>query len=43
MERTLAIIKPDAVERRFTGQILARIEEAGFDVAALRMVHLSDM
>jgi len=41
MERTLAIIKPDAVERRFTGQILARIEEAGFDVAALRMVHLS--
>jgi nucleoside-diphosphate kinase len=41
MERTLAIIKPDAVERKFTGQILARIEEAGFSVAALRMVRLS--
>ena len=30
MERTFAIIKPDAVERRLAGKILARIEEAGF-------------
>jgi nucleoside-diphosphate kinase len=41
MERTLAIIKPDAVERRLAGEILARIEEAGLDVRAMRMVRLS--
>src|SRR4026208_1665378 len=36
MERTLAIIKPDAVERRLTGAILSRIEGAGFTVRAMR-------
>ncbi len=41
MERTLAIIKPDAVERRLAGRILQRIEEAGFRIRALRMVHLT--
>ena len=41
MERTFAIIKPDAVERRLAGQILARIEAAGFTVRALRLQHLS--
>src|ERR671913_1174091 len=41
MERTFAIIKPDAVERRLTGKILARIEEAGFTVRALRLQHLT--
>ena len=41
MERTLAIIKPDAVESRFTGKILQRIEEAGFQIRAMRLVHLS--
>ena len=41
MERTFAIIKPDAVERRLVGQILARIEAAGFAVRAMRMQHLS--
>ena len=40
-ERTLAIIKPDAVERRLVGRILQRIEEAGFEVRAMRRVHLS--
>src|SRR5437870_2751257 len=40
-ERTFAIIKPDAVKARFTGKILARIEEAGFAVRALRLVQLS--
>jgi nucleoside-diphosphate kinase len=40
MERTLAIIKPDAVERRVAGRILARIEEEGFRIVALRMVRL---
>ena len=41
METTFAIIKPDAVERRLAGKILARIEEAGFTVRAMRLQHLS--
>jgi nucleoside-diphosphate kinase len=41
MERTFAIIKPDAVERRLAGRILSRIEEAGFTVRAMRMQHLT--
>src|SRR5215510_14037819 len=40
-ERTLAIIKPDAVRARLAGRILARIEEAGFAVRAMRLTHLS--
>ena len=40
-ERTLAIIKPDAVERGLTGRIIARIEAAGFQIRAMRSVHLS--
>jgi nucleoside-diphosphate kinase len=41
MERTLAIIKPDAVKKRAAGRILARIEEAGFRVCAMRMLQMS--
>jgi nucleoside-diphosphate kinase len=41
MERTLAIIKPDAVERQLTGAILQRIEAAGFHIRAMRRLHLS--
>ena len=41
MEQTFAIIKPDAVKRRLAGKILARIEEAGFTVKAMRLQHLS--
>jgi nucleoside-diphosphate kinase len=41
MERTLAIIKPDAVSQRFTGPIIQRIEEAGFRIRALRLVRLT--
>jgi nucleoside-diphosphate kinase len=41
MERTFAIIKPDAVERRLAGGILARIEDAGFTVRAMRLQHLT--
>ena len=41
MERTLAIIKPDAVSRRLAGRILQRIEEGGFEIRAARMVHLT--
>ena len=41
MQRTLAIIKPDAVERRLTGAILQRIEEAEFRVRGMRLVQIS--
>jgi nucleoside-diphosphate kinase len=41
MERTFAIIKPDAVRKGFMGRILARIEEAGFSVRAMRMIRMS--
>jgi nucleoside-diphosphate kinase len=41
MERTFAIIKPDAVERRLVGKILSRIEEAGFTIRGMRMQHLT--
>jgi nucleoside-diphosphate kinase len=41
MQRTFAIIKPDAVRKRTAGRILARIEEAGFKVQALRLIHMS--
>ena len=40
-ERTLAIIKPDAVERHFAGRILHRIEDEGFQIRAIRRLHLS--
>ena len=40
-EQTLAIIKPDAVSRGLMGKILARLEEHGFQVRALKLVHLS--
>ena len=41
MERTFAIIKPDAVRKQVAGRILARIEEAGFRICAMRMIHMS--
>jgi nucleoside-diphosphate kinase len=41
MERTFAIIKPDAVRARAAGRILARIEEAGFAIRAMRLEHLT--
>lgn len=41
VERTLSIIKPDAVAKNVIGQIYARFEKAGLRVAAARMTHLS--
>lgn len=41
MEKTLAIIKPDGVERNLIGKILQRIETEGFKIVALKMTHLS--
>jgi nucleoside-diphosphate kinase len=40
-ERTLAIVKPDAVGAGAAGQVLARIEKAGFKVLAVKMIHMS--
>jgi nucleoside-diphosphate kinase len=41
IERTLSIIKPDAVKKNAIGQILARFEAAGLRIVAARMMHLS--
>ena len=41
MQRTFAIIKPDAVRKGFAGRILGRIEAAGFAVKAMRLIHMS--
>ena len=41
MERTLAIIKPDAVASRQAGAILQRIESGGFALRGMRLVHLT--
>ena len=42
LERTFAIIKPDAVNKKVAGQILARIEESGFDVIGMKKMRLSE-
>jgi nucleoside-diphosphate kinase len=42
VERTLTIIKPDAIEKRVAGKILARLEEEGFRIAAARMVRMDE-
>ena len=41
LERTLSIIKPDAVKKNAIGKILARFEAAGLRIVAARMMHLS--
>src|SRR5580693_3680212 len=41
VERTLAIIKPDAVKRGLTGDILSRIHAAKFQIVAIKSVQLS--
>jgi nucleoside-diphosphate kinase len=41
LERTLSIVKPDAVKKNVVGQILARFEKAGLRIIAARMMHLS--
>jgi nucleoside-diphosphate kinase len=39
--RTLAILKPDCIRKKVTGKVISRIEEAGFRIAAMKMVHLT--
>jgi nucleoside-diphosphate kinase len=41
VERTLILIKPDAVERRLVGEILRRIEQRGFGVRAAKLMRVS--
>jgi nucleoside-diphosphate kinase len=41
VERTLCIIKPDAVEKNKAGAILAKLEESGFTLLALKRTHLT--
>ena len=41
LERTLSIIKPDAVAKNVIGEIYARFEKAGLKIIAARMMHLS--
>lgn len=41
IEKTLAIIKPDAVKKKVIGKIIQRIEEEGFAISALKMVRLT--
>lgn len=41
LERTLSIIKPDAVQKNVIGKILARFEDAGLRIISTKMIHLS--
>ncbi len=41
MEKTLAILKPDCVRRNLVGQVIDRIEQAGFKILAMKMVRLT--
>jgi nucleoside-diphosphate kinase len=40
-EKTLAIIKPDALKKKVAGKIITRIEEEGFEISGLRMLRLT--
>jgi len=42
VERTLSIIKPDAVAKNVIGEIYSRFEKAGLNIVAARMMHLTD-
>lgn len=41
-QRTLVLIKPDAVQRGLTGEILARLERRGLRIVALRLLHMEE-
>ncbi|MHC4294797.1 MAG: nucleoside-diphosphate kinase, partial [Planctomycetota bacterium] len=42
MERTLIVIKPDAVQRQLVGRILSRFEDKGLKIVAMKMMQLAD-
>ena len=41
MERTLILLKPDAVQKNICGKVIARFEDAGFRIVACKMMELS--
>jgi nucleoside-diphosphate kinase len=41
MERTLCIIKPDAVRKKVQGNIIQKISDAGFQILGMKMLHLT--
>jgi nucleoside-diphosphate kinase len=41
IQKTLAIIKPDAAKKRIVGKIIQRIEDEGFTIAEMKMLHLT--
>lgn len=43
LERTLAILKPDCVRKNLQGEVIARIQKAGFKILAMKMVRLTPM
>ncbi len=42
MERTLVLIKPDAVQRGLTGDIISRLERTGLKIVAMKMLHMDE-
>ncbi|MBM4053945.1 MAG: nucleoside-diphosphate kinase [Planctomycetes bacterium] len=42
MEKTLIILKPDAIQRRFVGKIISRFEEKGFQIVGMKMMLISE-
>jgi nucleoside-diphosphate kinase len=42
MERTLVLIKPDAMQRGLAGEIIARLERRGLRIVAMRMLHMDE-
>lgn len=42
MEKTLIILKPDAVQRRLLGKIISRFEEKGFQIVGLKMIQIPE-
>jgi nucleoside-diphosphate kinase len=42
MERTLILFKPDAVQRRLAGRLLARLEDKGFKIVGLKMLRVTN-
>jgi nucleoside-diphosphate kinase len=41
MQRTLILLKPDAVQKKFCGKVITRFEDAGLRIAGCKMMHLS--
>ncbi|MFH1452798.1 MAG: nucleoside-diphosphate kinase [Armatimonadota bacterium] len=41
-QKTFAILKPDSVQRKLTGRIISRIEDKGYKIAAMKMIHMDE-